>query len=67
MSNYNLLGHYFRINGEILECINDAINKRFATFRNIYTYDIFTIGKDFIIEDYEYIGKEIIPHNMMRG
>jgi hypothetical protein len=67
MSNYNLLGHYFCINGEILECINDEIENRFATFRNIYTYDISIIRKEFVIEDYEYLGKEIIAHNMMRG
>lgn len=67
MSYYNLLGHYFRINEEILECINDTNGKKFATFRNIYTYDIFTIRKEFVIEDYEYLGKEIIAHNMIRG
>ncbi len=65
MSQYNLFGHYFRLNDEILECIADATGKRFATFRNIYTFEITTIRKEFVIEDYEFLDRS--AHNMMRG
>lgn len=66
MSQYNLFGHYFRLNDEILECIADAIGERFATFRNIYTLESIRIRKDFVIEDYEHLDN-MRAYNMMRG
>jgi hypothetical protein len=65
MSQYNLFGHYFRLNDEILECIADATGQRFATFRNIYTFETTNIRKEFVIEDYEFLDRS--AHNMMRG
>lgn len=67
MSQFNLYGHYFRLNDEILECIADAIGQRSATFRNIYTLDTITIRKENVIEDYEFLERGTVGHNMMRG
>lgn len=67
MSEWILMGHYFRLNDEIIECIDDAIGRRYATFRNIYNYDITSIRKEFVCEDYEYLDRTLTPHNMMRG
>lgn len=67
MSQFNLQGEFFKLNNDTFECILDTRGDRFATLRNILTYDTIRIRKEYIIEEYEYIDRSSLGYSMMRG